>query len=277
MNLAVIERDRILEQLNDEQRTYIEKARDQKTKQLWVQMLCQVRGIDVPEEAHYEGLIETLNEFVYSHMLMGPPGTTPFKCQKCGRNLRYQYHLKHSESGVVMKLGIECFKHVMNVDSQLDWDLQKEINKGEQLFMDYLVAFRDTELVRHQPILMMEDAPQIYKEQIELGLPLTKKQEYDFERWYQMYIYEKEMEEYEAFKRDIFNDEQLAYVNSLSKMKEERLMRQRINDYAMIPYDKLKDLDMGDDAKTRARLGLPLSNRQLSKYNRLKEEENNDI
>lgn len=267
MNLAVEERDYLVSLLNDDQLSYLEKERDNYTRVLWIELLCRIRGIKMPKSSDQDTLLKTLNEFVYTHRLTGPPGKTPFKCQKCGRHLRYQYHLKHSTSGVVMKLGIECFKHVLALDDHVSLDLHKEVNKGERLFMDYLIAFREKDLVRYLPIMDIEEAPLVYKHQIGLGLPLTKKQEIDFERWYRDYVYDQEMSDYEAYKKSVFNEAQLSYIKGLTKRNEDRLMRQRIHDYAYVHYDAISVLDVGDDAKLRSKLGLPLTNRQLSNYN----------
>lgn len=189
MDLAVVERDRLMAMLNEEQLEYIARVRDKKTRELWIRALCEMTHIEIPKEADVEGFAQGLKEYIYVSTLIGESGTEPYRCQRCGCQLRNQYTLQHSESGVNLKLGIECFKQVLDVDKQVDMTIRAVIDKGASVLMDILIAYREKNIEAYLPIIAIDEAPELYRKQIGLGLPLTKKQDKDFEHWYRDYVY----------------------------------------------------------------------------------------
>lgn len=164
----------IMSKLKDEQRVFIQSTSKQSKKSKWLEVLARGKGIVFSDHSSLSQIIDTIDDWILQDVLDGGYGLRPYKCE-CGKPLRFQYIVHHTEQGTTYGLGETCFEHYTNLKPEI----LKEIKNGFyhiDLERDQiLVKFEQGDLFNLDPYLHLE-VPEAIQKQAALELPLTDKQ-----------------------------------------------------------------------------------------------------
>ncbi|MBB6451780.1 hypothetical protein HNQ94_000201 [Salirhabdus euzebyi] len=175
--LSVQERGSILKQLSNDQREFLLYKAKRGKKTVFANVMAKDKGLSSFSEhltdEQLEGLLE---DWVLEDVIDGGDNwrVKELYCE-CGKQLRYQYIIRHVKTNEIRKFGIVHFEE----HSGLPSEIVKEVIKGFQK-IDYEL---DELLVKissgwHLPFILPEDLqiPSDIEEHLNLHLPLLDRQ-----------------------------------------------------------------------------------------------------
>lgn len=179
--LSVEERDALLSELRSEQRFFLEEQVKRGKKTAFANELAKKKGIYFHEGLTEEQAAELLKDWMLDDYVDAGAGYRTreplLKCE-CGRVLRHQYIVKHSQTGERRMFGSEHFAEHTGIPS----DIVKAVLEGMR-GVDYeldelLIKIRDNWTAAEAVPLIPHDLelPSEIGEQMKLGLPLLDKQ-----------------------------------------------------------------------------------------------------
>jgi len=262
------ERSNLLEKLNPSQRNFLKNNIKQLKCNIWVEKLAKLKGIEFTDEVDIEILTKKIDDWILVDVLDGGYMNRPYRCI-CGKALRWQYILKNKSRDITLKLGQECLKKYTELDEVLIRDILGGFYKVNSELDDILHRYDQGLASDHIKYLKEPSLPGKYGEQIEIGLPLSQRQESRAQKIINEYnnsIEEKKLLDELTEIEDGLSEAQRKFLNtSVSKEdKHQLIIRLKNGDY----IHKLEDLEgirVSDIIEQKIRLKLPLSHEEEKK------------
>jgi len=169
--LAVKERDKLMENLNDQQRSFIVNHLKRGRKTVFANALAADKGTVGVNDMEWE-LID------YQDGGIGWDKHKNLKCE-CGKTLRYQYTVKNLETGVVRKFGINHFIEHTGISPELAKAIVKGWENIDYEMDELLVKMEENwllEEVINPSLVELIDTPKDIQEHFNVGVPLLDRQ-----------------------------------------------------------------------------------------------------
>ncbi len=117
-----------------------------------------------------------IEEWSLVDVLDAGEGQRGYRCQ-CGKAIRHQYILEHKTKEITLKLGSTCYQKYVGIDvHQVERVIKSKeviIAEREEIMDRFVTGFIDTQLF----LLDYDNLSELHREQLQLGLPLSSKQE----------------------------------------------------------------------------------------------------
>ncbi len=263
---------RILTTLNAEQREFINQYIKQSKKSKWLEILAQKKGIVINIEDEVTNVEEKIDDWILEEVLDSGYGSLFYQCE-CGRPLRYQYIVRHTSKNKVYKLGETCFEHYTGLSPSIIQDIKKGLHTINEERDDILLRLKNGEAIEVEEYNDIE-IPEFYLRQLELGLPLSSKQEAYLarkvnEQWkkVQEARLEKVRRERERKIKEFLqslDEEQRKYVSSLDRNYIEELYQMKSLDREIVVTPHLLEgIEVPEDVQYHMDIGLPLFQDQM--------------
>jgi len=178
--LSETERNQILNTLTDKQRSYIKDYIKRGKKTVFANHMAKDKGMVLPQDISDHEVEQVLDGWILDDYLDEGEQwkeTKALKCE-CGRILRYQYVVRHLQTGEIRKFGINHFEE----HTGLHPDLVHAIMKGFQTIdyeLDEILHKIESNWNVDQVINRLssrEEIPDDIQAQLSLGLPLLDRQ-----------------------------------------------------------------------------------------------------
>ncbi|QUI23068.1 hypothetical protein HZI73_12560 [Vallitalea pronyensis] len=230
-----------MNELNKEQRAFLNTHIKRSPKDMWQEELIRLRGIELKDEITLDDIEATINQWVLVETKDGGPGLRPYTCL-CGRSIRYQFIVKHRQKDITYKLGSECIKKYTGIDGRVAKKVlieQKSMNSE----MDEILSKKQEGIINAQQYLLDYEAlPQLSREQLQLGLPLTDKQLDKAFKAIEKDNHTKHASKAAYAKLRELKEQELAFINQLSP-EDRRTLIIRLKDGSNVyTLDALKDI-----------------------------------
>ena len=262
------ERSNLLEKLNSKQRKFLEDNIKQLKCNLWVEKLAKLKGIEFTSDVDEEILAKKIDDWVLVDVLDGGYMNRPYRCM-CGKSLRRQYILKNKSRDITLKLGQECLKKYTKLDEMLIRDILNGFHKVNSELDDILNRYSQGLTVNHIKYLKEGVLPAKYREQIEIGLPLSERQESKAQKLIKEY--NDTIEEQNLLNELIEIEEGLSvsqrkFINtSISKEdKHQLIIRLKNGDY-IHKIEDLEGINVSDIIDQKIKIKLPLTHEEEKK------------
>ncbi|WP_374724220.1 DUF3895 domain-containing protein [Calidifontibacillus erzurumensis] len=123
--LSVEERDKILNSLTENQKDFLLNEMKRGKKTVFANIMAKDKGIVLPEHVTSEEIELLLDDWILEDYIDNGFVNPETPCE-CGRPLRYQYIVKHLQTGEVRRFGISHFEQHTNIPP----NIVKEIIDG---------------------------------------------------------------------------------------------------------------------------------------------------
>ncbi|GIP34723.1 hypothetical protein [Paenibacillus sp. J2TS4] len=140
--LTMTERDAILEQLSDEQRSFLADTLRRGRRTIFAQKMAAKKGARIPETATYEEIEHLLEDWIYIGYIDAGVRDPDLRCE-CGASLRYQHHVENKRDGRVLKLGIKHLEEHTLIDAKIVSQIVKGFDALDEEQFEVLIKFRD--------------------------------------------------------------------------------------------------------------------------------------
>ena len=104
----------VINQLNDEQVSFLTNRIKIKKKSRWLQLLANFKGIDIDEKMSDQDIEERLEDWILVDVKDGGYQKRPYKCD-CGQTLRFQYVIRKKAEGASRYLGENCLENYLSL------------------------------------------------------------------------------------------------------------------------------------------------------------------
>jgi len=260
------ERISLLEGLNLGQRKFLEENIKQLKYNLWVEKLAKIKGITITDDMDEETLQNKLDGWILVDVLDGGYKQRPYRCI-CGKSLRKQYILKNNNKDITLKLGQECLKNYTKLSSELVNDILRGFYKVNSELDDILDRHSKGLTSEHKKYLTEPALPDEYKAQIDIDLPLSKRQESKVKQLIEEYQNIEFVDELKKIEEKL-SVAQKEFLNTVinKEDKYQLMIRLKNGDY----IHKLEDIErirVSDIVEQKIRLKLPLSHQEEQKIN----------
>nr|WP_202113150.1 DUF3895 domain-containing protein [Paenibacillus sp. MMS18-CY102] len=174
MILAVEERDRLVQLLNEQQKKYISESLIRGRRTVFANEMAKQKGFHIPEDTDAAQIELLLNDWIYTGYVDAGMVSPDLRCE-CGRPLRYQHRVEHKETGEVKHFGIEHLKEHLAIDSSVVSAIKKGFEAIDYELDELLIKLnggwnQDPELV------VTDRLPDDVAAHLRLGLPLLERQ-----------------------------------------------------------------------------------------------------
>jgi hypothetical protein len=262
----------MLTTLNIEQQEFINQYIKQSKKSKWLEILAQKKGIVINLEDEAENVDEKIDDWILQEVLDSGYGNLFYQCE-CGRTLRYQYIVRHTSKNKVYKLGETCFEHYTGLSPSIIQDIKKGLHTINEERDEILLRLKNGEAADIEEYNDIE-IPELYLKQLELGLPLSTKQEAylarkENEQWRKVQEAKQEKMRRERERKikeflQSLEEEQRKYVTSLDKNYIDELCQMKSFDKENVATPHLlKGIDVPEDIQYHMDIGLPLLQDQM--------------
>lgn len=194
LSLDKEQKDRILNTLSSEQKSYLNDHVKRGKKTAFANEMAKDKGIVLPDSASSEEIESLLEEWVLEDCIDNGFVNPLTPCQ-CGRPLRYQYVVKHKTSNEYRTFGIKHFEEHSGLPSKIVKEILKGFNKIDYELDDLLQKI-STGWSLENNVGPLPDGYVLSKEYeaaIGLGLPLLDRQINRLVRDIYQYIDEQEL------------------------------------------------------------------------------------
>ncbi|WP_163971086.1 hypothetical protein [Oceanobacillus halotolerans] len=272
---------KLLQKLTEEQQAFIDKFIKQSKKSKWLEVLADKKGYNINNEDELGEIEYKIDDWVLEEVLDSGYGNREYRCE-CGKALRYQYIVRHTKTNKVHKLGETCFENYTSLTPEIIKDIKKEfytINLERDEILFRMRRNEITEIEEYEEIML----PELIKEQLELGIALSYKQEEKLDKL----LYEKRRRQLEQdqerrrleYEEEInkfvasLSKEQQSYVKSFDRNTIEELYDVMIsaNKDVKRQKDMLEDDDIPEDIKVHIKYGFPLLDQHEKRIREIKE------
>lgn len=247
----------LINALSENQRDFLFENSKQSKKSKWLEVLSHKRAISKFSAEEVNDL-ETDN-WVLIDILIGLPGTLPFKCE-CGRPLNKQYIVLHKGKNKTYKLGETCLTNYTSLSPQIIKDVVREFHLIDLERDEILKKFADNDIFNIKPFIYLKEESSKVKTIIKqslLGLPLSDRQINDLKRAKKDYETKKMIKSvFENLNRD--QKFQFEKLNPKEKAEIAKKIKEKNFPDPIIPdeFDNKEVLHFLD-------INLPLLNRHL--------------
>ncbi len=174
MILTVMEREQYLDELPDEQRSYLTEQLARGKRTAFANAMAEAKGHYVPDDAEPEMIEMLLDDWIYSGYTDAGVVSPELRCE-CGRALRYQHRVTHKKSGEVRHFGIDHLKEHLGIDAAVVSAIKKGFDAIDYELDELLIKLRS----RWQPDTDWSASEHLtadMRAQLDLGLPLLDRQ-----------------------------------------------------------------------------------------------------
>lgn len=181
-----VERSEILEDLTDDQRSYLLERLKRGKRTLFSNELARSKGTYSGSDKELD---REINDWEFIELLDGGLGNRPFRCE-CGMPLRYQYIVKNTETGEIKKFGKDHFEFHTGIPASVVKDIIKGFTQIDFELDEMLYKVMngwDRKVLMEAKAVDIE-LPEEIQELIKLDLPLLDRQ---INRLYRMIQKEK--------------------------------------------------------------------------------------
>lgn len=262
------ERSNLLEKLNSNQKKFLENNIKQLKCNLWVEELAKLKGIEFTGGMDTEKLAKKIDDWILVDILDGGYMNRPYRCM-CGKSLRRQYILKNKSRDITLKLGQECLKKYTKLDEEVIRDILSGFYKVNTELDDILCRYNEGLASDHIRYLEEPVLPVKYKVQIEMGLPLSERQESRTQKLIKEYnnaIKERRLLDELIKIEEGLSAPQRKFINtSISKEdKHQLIIRLKNGDY-IHKIEDIEGINASDIVEQKIKLKLPLTHEEEKK------------
>lgn len=188
------QKDRILNTLSSEQKSYLNHHVKRGKKTAFANEMAKDKGIVLPDSASSEEIEMLLEEWILEDYIDNGFVNPLTPCQ-CGRPLRYQYVVKHKTSNEYRTFGIKHFEEHSGLPSKVVKEILKGFNRIDYELDDLLQKISAGWSLENNvgPLPEGYELSKEYEAALSLGLPLLDRQINRLVRDIHKYIDEQEL------------------------------------------------------------------------------------
>ncbi|MGO4548845.1 hypothetical protein AB4Z29_29050 [Paenibacillus sp. 2TAB23] len=176
--MTLEQRDRIMEQLSEEQRHFLHHELVRGRRTLFARQLARKKCQFIPEDAQFEDIESFIEEWDYIGFTDSGEVSPLTKCE-CGRSLRYQHQVLHVPTNTIRYFGIEHLQLHTGIDAKAIADIMKGFDVLDGELNEVLSKYQNGwQLGQHLFLPLPEEleVPLDIQAQIDAGLPLLDRQ-----------------------------------------------------------------------------------------------------
>ncbi|WP_304943611.1 hypothetical protein [Vallitalea guaymasensis] len=249
-------------ELSSKQNEFIDKYIKKSAKDIWEEKLINLKGIVLNGEEDNQQIEDKINEWILVDIKVAEENTRPYKCV-CGRTLRYQYVIKHKILDITYNLGCECVKKYTGIDSKL---VNRVLLKKDELnsMVDEITRkLNESEIDRQLYLLDYDEIPNMIRQQLLIGLPLTDKQ---LEKVFKVIGKDNNKKNYHKKVHNVMQEltkEQLEFLNELDYEDKQPLIISLMDGKKIYSMDELKGVELSNIALRKVELNLPFTDKEV--------------
>ncbi|CAM4429000.1 hypothetical protein FHS16_003661 [Paenibacillus endophyticus] len=176
--MTLEQRDRIMEQLSEEQRHFLHHELVRGRRTLFARQLARKKCQFIPEDAQFEDIESFIEEWDYIGFTDSGEVSPLTKCE-CGRSLRYQHQVLHVPTNTIRYFGIEHLQLHTGIDAKAIADIMKGFDVLDGELNEVLSKYQNGwQLGQHLFLPLPEEleVPLDIQAQIDAELPLLDRQ-----------------------------------------------------------------------------------------------------
>ncbi|WP_347550055.1 DUF3895 domain-containing protein [Pseudalkalibacillus hwajinpoensis] len=172
--LTTTERDQLFGDLSNDQQHYVLNYVKTAKKTIFATILASYKGRNIPQGASEQEIKMLLDDWVLIDVIDAGYVSVDHQCE-CGQALRYQYIVRHVQTGETRHFGIDHLQDHIGLSPMIAKDVINGFERVDDEVEELLVKKALEESTYDIPLEM--DLPSDIRDFIELQLPLLSRQE----------------------------------------------------------------------------------------------------